>query len=265
MAWARPHRRAEAGDAAPERHQAGREEFVVRALDERVPQRMKKRCAEHRGEDARREVSRVGHEGFTLMDSLEPGRAARRLRPAGSGRARRRGGRSRASGARTEPARLFETGGLALALSSLVEPLRSGDRQHRRRGRRRRFLFRQPRARRRRRGRGDDALGGANLSQRRPRGRHRDPACARAAARGSSGCRRRRSCSRARGSSGGSRSRRPATPSSLIAETLVFGRLAMGETPNRRERERLLARSPRRPARVRRRDAARACRRDPRP
>ena len=36
-------------------------------------------------------------------------------------------------GARTEPARLFETGGLALALSALVEPMRSGDRQHRRR------------------------------------------------------------------------------------------------------------------------------------
>ena len=53
--------------------------------------------------------------------------------------------------------------GLALALSPFIEPVRGGDRQHRRRGRRRRFLSPQPVAWRKRRGRGDHAVGGEDL------------------------------------------------------------------------------------------------------
>ena len=43
-----------------------------------------------------------------------------------------------------------------------------------------------------------------------------------------------------------------AEASLIVAETLVFGRLAMGETPDRRQLAGLLARAARRPARVRR-------------
>ena len=50
----------------------------------------------------------------------------------------------------------------------------------------------------------------------------------------------------------------------LVAETLVFGRLAMGETRIDATCERLMARTPRRPARVRRRDKDGPCRRDSR-
>ena len=42
----------------------------------------------------------------------------------------------------------------------------------------------------------------------------------------------------------------------LVAETLVFGRLAMGETRIDATLREFMARSPRRTARVRRRDAA---------
>ena len=52
------------------------------------------------------------------------------------------------------------------------------------------------------------------------------------AGRAISGCRRRRSCSRAPGSNARFESRWPPTPSSSLVETLVFGRLAMGETPH---------------------------------
>ena len=45
----------------------------------------------------------------------------------------------------------------------------------------------------------------------------------------------------------------------LVAETLVFGRLAMGESRIDASLKRLLARSPRWAARIRRRDATRAC------
>ena len=38
--------------AAPERDESGRQEFVVGALDERIPQRMKERSAENRGQNA---------------------------------------------------------------------------------------------------------------------------------------------------------------------------------------------------------------------
>ena len=72
---------------------------------------MKGRRAKDGGQDAGTEVSRVGHERVHSDGFAQPRRAARRP-AAGSGLARRRAGRSRASGARTEPARLFETGGL---------------------------------------------------------------------------------------------------------------------------------------------------------
>ena len=72
---------------------------------------MKGRRAEDSGQDAGREVSRFGHERVTVMDSLEPveprGDPANRQRA----RAEARGSFARV-GARTEPARLFETGGL---------------------------------------------------------------------------------------------------------------------------------------------------------
>jgi hypothetical protein len=38
--------------SAPERDESGRQEFVVGALDERIPQRMKERSAENRGQNA---------------------------------------------------------------------------------------------------------------------------------------------------------------------------------------------------------------------
>ncbi len=72
---------------------------------------MKGRRAEDGGQDAGTEVGRVGHERVTVMDSLVP------VEPRGdlAGRQRARA-EARASfarvGARTEPARLFETGGL---------------------------------------------------------------------------------------------------------------------------------------------------------
>ena len=170
----------DSGHAAPDRDDRRREELVARALDERVPQRMKGRRAKDGGQDAGTEVSRVGHERVTVMDSLVP------VEPRGDAADRQRArAEARASfarvGARTEPAAAVRDRGLALALSALVEPLRSGDRQHRRRRRGRRFLFRQPDAERRRRGRGDHAFGGTDLSQRRPGGLHRDPARSRAA------------------------------------------------------------------------------------
>jgi urease accessory protein len=72
---------------------------------------MKSRGAEYRGEDAGVKVSRIRHERVTLMDSLEPveprGAAASRQRA----RAEARGSFARI-GERTEPERLFETGGL---------------------------------------------------------------------------------------------------------------------------------------------------------
>ena len=59
----------ESGRAAPDRDDRRREELVARALDERVPQRMKDRRAEHGGEDAGTEVGGVGHERVTVTDS----------------------------------------------------------------------------------------------------------------------------------------------------------------------------------------------------
>ncbi len=50
----------------------------------------------------------------------------------------------------------------------------------------------------------------------------------------------------------------------IIAETLVFGRLAMGESRIDASVKRLMARSPRQPALIRRRDKDRPRRRDPR-
>jgi urease accessory protein len=72
---------------------------------------MKSRRAKDGDQDAGTEVGRIGHERVTLMDSLAP------VDPRGdlAGRQRARA-EARASfarvGARTEPARLFETGGL---------------------------------------------------------------------------------------------------------------------------------------------------------
>src|SRR3984957_20288154 len=70
---------------------------------------MKGRRAKYGGQDARTEVGRVGHERVTLMDSLAPveprGGAANWQRA----RAEARAAFARV-GARTEPARLFETG-----------------------------------------------------------------------------------------------------------------------------------------------------------
>jgi urease accessory protein len=72
---------------------------------------MKGSRAKYGGQDAGTEVSRIGHERVTLMDSLIP------VEPRGDlvGRQRARG-EARASfarvGTRTEPERLFETGGL---------------------------------------------------------------------------------------------------------------------------------------------------------
>jgi urease accessory protein len=72
---------------------------------------MKGRRPEDGGQDTGTEVGRVGHESFTLMDSLIPveprGDTANRQRA----RAEARGLFARV-GIRTEPARLFETGGL---------------------------------------------------------------------------------------------------------------------------------------------------------
>src|ERR1700733_1000525 len=72
---------------------------------------MKGRRAKYGGQDARTEGGRAGHERVTLMDSLAP--VERRGDPANRQRARAeaRGSFARV-GARTEPARLFETGGL---------------------------------------------------------------------------------------------------------------------------------------------------------
>jgi urease accessory protein len=72
---------------------------------------MKRRRAKDGGQDAGTEVGRIGHESFTLMDSLSP------VEPRGDAAARQRArAEARASfarvGARTEPQRLFETGGL---------------------------------------------------------------------------------------------------------------------------------------------------------
>ena len=125
------------------------------------------------------------------MDSLVP------VEPRGDPATRQRArAEARASfarvGARTEPARLFETGGLRWRFPRSSNPCEAaivntgggvagGD-----------SYSVSLTLERRRRGRGDDALGGADLSQRRPRGLHRDPACACSRARGSSGCLRRR-------------------------------------------------------------------------
>src|SRR5262249_43335062 len=88
-----------------------RKELVVRALDEGVPQRMKGGRGQHGGEHARVKVSRICHERVTVMDSLEPvephGDPPNRQRA----RAEARGSFARI-GERTEPGRLFETGGL---------------------------------------------------------------------------------------------------------------------------------------------------------
>jgi urease accessory protein len=72
---------------------------------------MKGRGAEDSGQDAGTEVGRIGHERVTLMDSLAP------VEPRGDPALRQRArAEARASfarvGARTEPERLFETGGL---------------------------------------------------------------------------------------------------------------------------------------------------------
>ncbi len=103
--------RHDSGHAAPERDDRRREELVARALDERIPQRMKGRRAKDGGQDAGTEVVGVGHEKVRLMDSLSPvdprGDQANRQRA----HAEARGSFVRV-GARTEPARLFETGGL---------------------------------------------------------------------------------------------------------------------------------------------------------
>ena len=72
---------------------------------------MKGRRAKYGGQDAGTEVSRIGHERVTVMDLLAP------VEPRGDlvGRQRAvaeaRGSFARV-GTRTEPARLFETGGL---------------------------------------------------------------------------------------------------------------------------------------------------------
>ena len=102
----------------------------------------------------------------------------------------------------------------ALALSALDQPVRGGDRQHRRRRRRRRRLSRRTRAERGRRSRGDHDGGGKDLPQRRAGRPHRDAPFARSRARGSCGCRRRRSCSTGPASNGSSRSTWPATRNS---------------------------------------------------
>ena len=72
---------------------------------------MKRRRAEYRGQNAGTEVSRDCHESVTVMDSLGP--VERRGGPASRQRAQAeaRGAFARV-GARTEPQRLFETGGL---------------------------------------------------------------------------------------------------------------------------------------------------------
>ena len=70
------------------------------------------------------------------------------------------------TGARTEPERLFETGGLRWRFPR-AKSARGGDRQHRRRRRERRRLSRRARAEGRRGGRGDHPGGGENLPQRR--------------------------------------------------------------------------------------------------
>ena len=122
------------GHAAPDRDDRRRKELVVRALDERVPQRMKGRSAKYGGQNAGTEVSGIGHERVTVMDSLAPveprGDPANRQRA----RAEARGAFARV-GARTEPAAAVRDRRPPLALSALVEPVRSGDRQHRRRRR----------------------------------------------------------------------------------------------------------------------------------
>ena len=163
------------GHAAPERDDRRREELVARALDERIPQRMKGRRAKDGGQNAGTEVSRSGHEGFTVMDSLssvEPyGDPVVRQRA----RAEARGSFARV-GKRTEPERLFETGGLRWRFPRSSSPCEAaivntgggvagGD-----------SYSVSLTLERRRRGRGDHALGGTDLSQRRPRGLHRDPA-----------------------------------------------------------------------------------------
>jgi urease accessory protein len=72
---------------------------------------MKGRRAKYGGQDAGTEVGRVGHERVTVMDSLSPvepnGEAANRQRARAEARAL-----FARVGARTEPERLFETGGL---------------------------------------------------------------------------------------------------------------------------------------------------------
>ena len=179
------------GHAAPERDDRRREELVARALDERVPQSMKGRRAKYGGQDAGTEVSGVGHERVTVMDSLEPveprGDPANRQRA----RAEARGSFARVGRAHRARATVRDRG-LALALSSLVEPLRSGDRQHRRRRRGRRFLLREsdarakaPRSRRPRPRRSGSIAATAPRPPSRPGSFSRR-------ARGSSGCLRRR-------------------------------------------------------------------------
>ena len=97
--------------ARPDRDDRRGEDLVARALDERIPQRMKGGRAKDGGQDAGTEVSGVGHERVTVMDSplaVEPrGDTANRQRA----RAEARASFARV-GARTEPQRLFETGGL---------------------------------------------------------------------------------------------------------------------------------------------------------
>ena len=183
---------------------------------------MKDRRAKNGGQDAGTEVSGVGHERVTVMDSplaVEPhGDGANRQRA----RAEARASFARV-GARTEPERLFETGGLRWRFPRSSNPCEAaivntgggvagGD-----------SYSVSLTLERRRRSRGDHAFGGTDLSQRRPGGRDRDPAHAYAAARGSSGCLRRRCSSKARGLSGGSKSRRRARLSSLLRKRWCSG------------------------------------------
>ncbi len=117
------------------------------------------------------------------------------------------------AGRRTEPQAPVRDGRPALALSPLDRPVRGGARQHRRRRGGRGLLPRRGRRWRR-----------ARPSRRRPRRRKRStaardrrpgsrPASRSDRGRACAGCRRRRSCSTARGSSGRSPSTWPPTPS----------------------------------------------------
>ena len=174
---------------------------------------MKGRSAEYGGQNTGTEVSGIGHESVTVMDSPTPvelrGVPAKRQRAQAEARAPSRG-----SARAPSRARLFETGRPPLALSPLVEPVRGGDRQHRRRRRGRRFLSREPRARRRAEVEATTPSAERIYRSDGAAAAHRNPAVARArraallAAAGDAPVRR-----RAR-SSAGSRSRCRATPAS---------------------------------------------------